>query len=205
MIAARRVPLLAWACVGLALLLAGTGIWGLSLKVELADVKVTLEKERDARSREDGQRTAIAAADERQTAGAQSIHAHDQQGIAHDLAEAKRALAVARTRHADADRRLRDTGAQLAAARAQLEAGGNAAPSGGCEHQYRAAFGLLEEGHRLAEEAAGLVREGEDVIAERDAEVKALAAQVQADRALMLRAAGHGMRVPPDLFRSPAD
>lgn len=196
-----KTPLL-W-LLGVLLAAAVAGL--IAQHLELANMRVKMAEAAATRATETAQRATLAAADEKQTAGAQAQHAIDQQEIAHELAQAKQALSLARAGRADVDRRMRDTAAQLAAARAQLQAGGDAAPTGSCEHRHAATFGLLEEGHRLAAEGVELVGEGADLLAERDAEVKALAAQIQADRALMLRAAGQGLRVPPGLFKAPAD
>lgn len=194
----RAVPAWAWVILALA------GLLGVQT-VRLADAQRAQAVANADRATENQTRTVVAAADEKQTAGAQAQHATDQQEIANELAQAKQALAVARAGRADADRRMRDTAAQLAAARGQLQAQADAAGAGSCEHRHAATFGLLEEGHRLAAEGVELVGEGADLLAERDTEVKALAAQIQADRALMLRAAGQGLRVPPGLFKAPAD
>lgn len=160
--------------------------------VAMADLRTELEAEKRGRAQdqtkreaEDRQREVAAREDAAKVANAERAHAAQQQELTHELTQAQLALAQERDRRRVADGRLRDVSAQLDATRDRLEAQGDAAPSCYSADQYRALLGLVAESGRLAARCGELVGEGRELVVRRDAEVKALKAQVEADRELV--------------------
>lgn len=187
-----KTPLF-WALgVGLVAALVGLGVQ----RVELADAARALSDEHQARAEENATRARAALRDAQKTAEAEKQHATDQQGIVHELNQTKAALVVVDAGRRDLAGRLHDTAGELAAARYRLQASGDAAACGDTGDQRATLFGLLEEAGRLSARSGELAGEGASLLEQRDAEVKALKGMVDADRALMVRAADQGAPAP---------
>lgn len=144
----------------------------------------------ESRATENSQRYDVALRDTKTVAAATAQHATDQQEIAHGLNEQKRSVAAVSAGRRLGVVRMRDTSADLDAAGDRLKAAADTATLRDLADQHRALLGLLQEAGRLLARSGELSAEAGELLGQRDAEVKALMAQIQADRALMARAAG---------------
>lgn len=170
--------------LALALLLA---VW---LRMDVVEARADLNTEQAARARENASRFSVVLTDTQRVAGAQGQHAADQQGITHGLNQEKRGAAVAAAGRRAVVDRVRITAARLDAASGEREAKADTASCRDQADRHQALGELLRASGRLLVRAAELSAEAGELLGQREAEVRALMKQIDADRALMDRASG---------------
>lgn len=179
-------PLAIWSAIKagfvwvvLAVLIAGVGVQTLRLYMAVA----SLETEVAARATESAARMNLALRDAVRNSEKQMAHAAEDLGISNGLAEQTRLRIVAERTNGRLSGLLNAaTSAALAASAFQKDQAG---PAGGeCRSdQLSAIDGFFAEAGGLLARSADLSEEAQSVVKRRDAEVKALKATVESDRA----------------------
>ncbi|MES2251532.1 MAG: hypothetical protein V4645_29980 [Pseudomonadota bacterium] len=166
----------------LALAVAG---WGVSCveRTRAADARADLASEKRERAQEDSARYRVALTDALRSSEKMAAHAAAQQGLTHALAQETAARIAAERSNGQLAAGLRDAFAAFAA-RDREEAAAHAAGAGDSGDRPGAVDSLFGEAGELLARSADLQEEARSIVARRDSEVKALKAQVEADRAL---------------------
>lgn len=128
-------------------------------------------------------RARTALADALRTSEKMAAHAATQQGLTDELTKETALRRDAERRNGELGRGLRDAFAAFDRDRKQAKA--DAAVAGGAGDRPEAVVGLFGEAGELLARSADLQEEARSIVTRRDSEVKALKAQVAADRALL--------------------
>ncbi|BEP70837.1 MULTISPECIES: hypothetical protein [unclassified Variovorax] len=174
-----KTPLLWVLGLGLVAALATAGIE----RTRAADARADLASEKRERAQEDSARYRVALTDALRSSEKMAAHAAAQQGLTHALAQETAARIAAERSNGQLAAGLRDAFTAFAA-RDREEAAAHAAGAGDSGDRPGAVDSLFGEAGELLARSADLQEEARSIVARRDSEVKALKAQVEADRAL---------------------
>ena len=152
--------------------------------VRLAGAGKTLSDERAAAAQLESDRNHLALTDALRSFEKMVVHSAAQQGLSHALAQETAARFAAERRNGQLAAGLRDAFAAVAA-RDREEAAAHAAGSGDPGDRPVAVDTLFGEAGELLARSADLQEEARSIVTRRDSEVKALRAQVAADRELL--------------------
>ncbi|WP_157755076.1 hypothetical protein [Variovorax boronicumulans] len=172
-----RTPLLWLLGVGL---IAALGVAGIE-RTRAAGARAALATEKRSRAQEDADRYRVALADALRSSEKMAAHAAAQQGLTHALAQETSARIAAERSNGQLAAGLRDAFAAFAA-RDREEAAAHAAGPRDSGDRPGAIDSLFGEAGELLARSADLQEEARSIVTRRDSEVKALKAQVEADR-----------------------
>lgn len=173
---AAKVYLVAGAIAALAIT---TGVQ----TVRLAAAGAAAAKVQAAAAQLEADRARVALADSLRTSEKMAAHAATQQGLTDELTKETALRRDAERRNGELGRGLRDAFAAFDRDRKQAKA--DAAVAGGAGDRPDPVVGLFGEAGELLARSADLQEEARSIVTRRDSEVKALKAQVAADRELL--------------------
>ncbi|MNL40923.1 hypothetical protein D3C87_1633030 [compost metagenome] len=153
-------------------------------RTRAAVARADLASEKRERAQEDSARYRVALTDALRSSEKMAAHAAAQQGLTHALAQETAARLAAERSNGQLAAGLRDAFAAFAS-RDRAEAQTHAAGAGDPGDRPSTIDSLFGEAGELLARSADLQEEARSIVTRRDSEVKALKAQVAADRVLL--------------------